>query len=403
MTNGATKEVKKCRLCGSSEIKTVFDFGQSPLANAFKSREDLDKDEFTAPLAYFKCSDCHSVQLKYEVNSSILFKEYLYESPPNLIPHFNELAKTTGNVLGLKRDDLVIDIGSNNGLLLKEYQKNGCRVYGIEPAKNIAEKARNNGIPTFNEFFNDNFAQYLEAENIFPTLITCTNCFAHLSDLNDFVKGVKRIIGNGYFVFENAYLFNTLKNLDFGQAYFEHFYMHSIWPLEQLFERHGLELFKVEYNNVQMGSIRGYVRSIDNKTVPLDGSVRLGRAAEMLTGMLDIHTYHKFMGEIDLKKQGLIAKLIEIKRNNKTISVYGWPAKMTLLNKLFDLESFIDYVIEESSLKTGKYCPGTKLKIENLDFFKSNPTDYCLIGAYNFAEDIKRKNEWYLGEWVLPL
>lgn len=398
------KTVDNCRLCGSTKIKTVFDFGLSPLANRFKSQDTLDQEELKFPLRYFKCSECHSVQLKDEVESGVLFKEYLYESPPNLIPHFKELAQTTYRCLNLEPESLVLDIGSNNGLLLQEFKALGCKVQGIEPAKKIAQKASDAGVPTINNFFTKEFGQQLAVGGFHPKLITCTNCFAHLSDLNGFVEGLRALLtDSSYFVFENAYLSKTIKNQDFGQAYFEHFFMHSIIPLEQLFKRHDLELFRIEYNNVQMGSIRGYVRRQTNQSIPLDGSVQLGVLGEKLQKLTEVEVYESFMNNIDKAKESLISKLKAAVSEGKTISIYGWPAKMTLINAYFGLEEYFTYVIEESAVKTGLFCPGTRLEIKNLDYFKANPTDICLIGAYNFSEDIKRKTQWYEGEWLLPI
>lgn len=396
------KNVDKCRLCDSTDISNVWDFGRSPLPNNFRLLKEESEQEY--PLAYFKCNDCHSIQLKHEIDSNILFKDYNYESPPNLIPHFNEMSKTTSEYLGLKPHDLVLDIGSNNGILLKEYQKLGFQVYGIEPAAKIAEKARKNGVPTLSDYFNIKLAEYLNAELISPKLITCTNCFAHVPDLNNFIEGIKIVLANdGYFVFENAYLLNTIKNLDFGQAYFEHIFMHSITPLKKFFEKHGLELFKIEYNNVQMGSIRGYVRQNSNNKLDKNDSVWKAEYAERLIGLQNLYIYEEFIKEINSIKDALLQELDISKTQDKTISVYGWPAKMTLLNKYFGLEKYINYVIEESPIKVGKYCPGTKLEIKSLDYFKQNPTDYCIVGAYNFFNDITKKNEWYKGQWINPL
>lgn len=394
-----------CRLCGNNNIPIIWDFGKSPLANAFKNKEDLNKKESEFPLRYFKCSNCHSVQLKDEVSSDILFKEYLYESPPNLIPHFSEMSKTTHAFLQLKDECQVLDIGSNTGLLLKEYAKLNCKISGIEPAKNIAEKARQNGVPTFNEFFNKGFAQYLRAEIFYPDLITCTNCFAHIPNLNEFVESMSMIMYNrSYFVFENAYLLNTIKNKDFGQAYFEHFFMHSLYPLKLLFEKYNLELFHVEYNTVQMGSVRGYVRKKVNRKITLENdSVLEGIEKEKLFGLYDDSIYQNFIKEIDSIKTSLVNKLVDLRNKNQTVSVYGWPAKMTLLNKYFDIEKYIDYIVEESNVKVGKFAPGTKLEIKSVDHFKNSPTDCCLLGAYNFEKDIKNKHDWYKGTWINPL
>jgi SAM-dependent methyltransferase len=398
------KTIDKCRLCNSPEIDLVWDFGISPLANGFKTKENLNKPELEFPLRYFKCSNCHSVQLKDEVDSDILFKEYLYESPPNLIPHFQELAKTTLDYLQLPPGSKVVDIGSNNGLLLQEYKDLGCKVVGFEPCDRIAQKARDKGIGTFSKFFNCGSAEEFSLQYKSPDLITSTNCFAHVSDLNEFVEALTILMDeDSYFVFENAYLFNTLENKDFGQAYFEHFYMHSICPLEKLFAKHGLELFHVSYNNVQMGSIRGFVRKVGNIKHRDKSAVRLAKWNELHCGLLELDIYNNFIQDIKDKKNILISKLGIVKKQGKSISVYAWPAKMTLLNKYFGLEKYIDYVVEESNVKTGKFCPGTKLEIKNLEYFKQNPTDICLIGAYNFEKDIKNKNSWYQGQWINPL
>jgi len=320
------------------------------------------------------------------------------------VPHSKEMVKTTIDYLGLPSGCKVIDIGSNNGLLLEEYKNAGCRVIGFEPCDRIAQKARDRGIDTFSQFFNCATSEQFTLQYSSPELITCTNCFAHVSDLNDFVEALTIIMGKDtYFVFENAYLVNTLLNKDFGQAYFEHFYLHSLSPLEKLFKKHGLELFNVTFNNIQMGSFRGFVRRINNQSIVNNGSVQINIENEISNGLQNVSTYTKFINDINEAKIVLINELEYIKNQNKSISVYAWPAKMTLLNKYLGLEKYFDYIIEESSVKVGKFAPGTELELLSLEHFKNNPTDYCFIGAYNFADDIKRKNEWYKGVWIQPI
>lgn len=398
------KEITSCRLCGCLDIPVIWDWGNNVLANAFKNKEDLDKIEFEAPLVYFKCSSCHSVQLKYEIDSNILFSNYLYESPPNLIPHFNELAKTTFDYLGLKEGDKVIDIGSNNGLLLQEYKNLGCKVVGFEPCDRIAQKARDRGVGTFSEFFSPLAAENFALNYKSPILCTATNVFAHSSNLNEFVEAIKIILNiDGYFVFENAYLYNTLINKDLGQSYFEHFYLHSVTPLQKLFDEHGFELFKIEYNNVQMGTIRGYVRFKRNQKIQKDSSVSDAIEKEKTFGLSDLEVYEKFIAEVRLASKRLNIILDLEKKRGKTISVYSWPAKMSLINKYFNLEHYLDYVVEEASAKINKFAPGTKLEVKDVEYFKNRPTDVVIVGAYNFFNDIIKKYPEFTGRWINPL
>lgn len=396
------KEFNSCRLCGCKSTKLVFDWGKSPLANKFKSSPDSDEKEF--PLRYFKCEECHSVQIKDELSSEELFADYLYETPPNLLGHFQEFVSTTSQYLKLKDRGKVLDIGSNNGLLLGQFKSKGYLVCGFEPAEKIAKKAEQAGVPTIADFFNKKTANSFVVRHGPVDLITCTNAFAHLSDLNGFVEALKTVMhSKSYFVFENAYLLDTIKNIDIGQAYFEHFYMHSIYPLKKLFSKHGLELFKVEYNNVQMGSIRCYVRFPENDFLRGDGSIEKAIETERSSGLYKSSAYSKMMKKVGYIKTSLLKHLKKSKNEGKTISVYGWPAKMTLLSKFFGLDKYVSYVIEESAVKVGKYCPGNRLNIRDLQYFKENPTDICILGAYNFEKDIKSKNLDYKGEWINPL
>lgn len=396
------KEFNNCRLCGSSSVKLVFNWGTSPLANKFKNSPDSEENEY--PLRYFKCNECHSVQIKDELPSEELFSNYLYETPPNLTGHFQEFAKTTSEYLKLKERAKILDIGSNNGLLLKQFKANGYLVCGFEPAEKIAAKAEQSGIPTVADFFNKKTANSFSIQYGLVDLVTCTNAFAHLSDLNGFIDALKTVThSKSYFVFENAYLLDTIKNLDIGQAYFEHFYMHSIYPLRKLFSKHGLELFRVEYNSVQMGSIRCYVRFPENDLLKPDGSVDRAIEVEKSFGLYKASAYNKMMKKVGYIKSSLIKYLKKAKDDGKTISVYAWPAKMTLLSKFFGLDKYISYVIEESNVKVGKFCPGNRLQIRDLQYFRENPTDICILGAYNFEKDIKAKNSDYKGEWVNPL
>lgn len=392
------KKINNCRLC-HGDIDILYNWGLSPIANNFKSKEDLDKPEYEAPLEIFKCQRCHSVQLRYELDSKTLYDNYLYESPPNLIPHFNELVNTTSEFFNLKKDDLIVDIGSNNGILLQEYKKLGFRVLGVEPCSSIAQKAINNGVPTKIDYFNISLVNKIIIEHGYPKCITATNSFAHLSDLDSFVAALEVLMPrDGYFVFENCYLLNTLINKDLGQYYFDHYFYHSIYPLKLLFSKYNLELFHLSYNNIQMGSLRGYVRKAEN-FLPMGNftSVEDGIRKEEIFGLYSLDTYQNFVREITFIKNRLIKKLDAL---GTKVALYGVPAKAIIIIRYFGLEKYISYGVEESSLKIGKFIPGTKIEIISREKWLENNPKHTMIGAYNFASDIIGKNKDYKGEWI---
>lgn len=394
------KTVSACRLCDSTDISEILNFGNVALANNYRDSADTT-GEFTAPLRVFQCS-CGSIQLFDEVNSDVLFGNgYNYASPPNLQKHFEEYAlTTTEKVLDIEKSDLIVGIGGNNGLLEIEYKKLGFEnIVNIEPAQNIAKLSEGNGIETINEFFTPNLAtriykyDYRKAK-----LITCNNCFAHIPDLNEIVEGIKVLLDpRGYFVFENAYWLNTILGFDAFQVYSEHIYYHSIKPLVKFFIKHGLELFDVSLNGIQLGSFRCFVgwpgaheiSSSVNNLIKLETDFGLYRAS----------TYQKFNRDVEYEKVKFLSRIDA--RNHKKIALYGVPAKIVLLIKLWGLENYIDYAIDSSPIKHKKYIPGTKIKIHPVEFWEKDEPSATIVGAYNFFEDVAKKHPNYKN-WIVP-
>lgn len=396
------KTTNSCRLCDSTDIIEILNFSNVPLANNLRDSAD-STGEFRAPLRVFQCKNCGSHQLFDEVAPDILFKNYNYSSPPNLQKHFAEYADTTTRVLPIKKNDLIVGIGGNNGLLEVEYKKLGFdNIINIEPAGNIAKISEGNGIETINEFFTPNLAERIyKYDYVKAKLITCNNCFAHIPDLNEIVEGIKILLDpQGYFVFENAYWLNTILNLDVGQVYAEHIYYHSIKPLKQFFNKHGLTIAEVELNNVQMGSFRIYVTWTKNCGYQSSSVNNLIKLEEDF-GLYKEETYSNLL---NVKLHESHVNLLEQLSSNRPgkIALYGVPAKIVLLIQYFGLEKYIDYAVEESSLKVGKFVPGTKIEIKSREFWVNDDPATTIIGAYNFANDIKKKNYDYYGKWIIP-
>lgn len=393
------KRVDNCRLCGGEFKKNLVDFGDIPLANNLRSADELDKKEFKAPLSAATCPDCGSHQLRYEVDPDILFKNYNYASPPNLAPHFAEYAATVKKMFGLKKNDCVVGIGGNNGLLEFEFIKLGLsNVFNFEPAENIAAISRVNVPNTINDYFTPASVKKYLRKWPKAKIITSNNCFAHIPDLDNIVKGIKLLLDeNGVFIFENAYLLNTLLNKDFGQYYSEHVYYHSVKPLVQFFKKHGLRIFDIQLNNVQMGSMRVFV-TWEASAKPTTAAVTNLLKLEEDFGLYTDEIFTEFLSKVEMQKKMLVN---ELKKYRKVI-LYGVPAKIVLLINYFDIEKYISYAVDDSPLKTGKYIPGTRILIKDSASWKKDKPSATMIGAYNFSDDIIRKNIDYPGKWIIP-
>jgi hypothetical protein len=398
--NKYLKKVNNCRLCGTLfKTTNLVDFGNIPLANNLRLKSELNKKEFKAPLAATSCPNCGSHQLRYEVSPDVLFKNYNYASPPNLIPHFAEYASTVSNMFRLKENDSIIGIGGNNGLLEYEFIKLGFKnVFNFEPAENIAAISRIQVPHTINSYFNPAAAKKYLRRYEKAKIITSNNCFAHIPDLDNIVNGIKLLLHeNGVFIFENAYLLNTLLNKDFGQYYSEHIYYHSVKPLILFFKKHQLRIFDIQLNNVQMGSMRVFV-TWDTSTIKTASSVHNLLKLENDFKLYEDITYSNFLLQVAQEKKHLINEL----KKWKKVVLYGVPAKIVLLINYFGIEKYISYAVDDSPLKTGKYIPGTKIEIKDPAYWKRKKPAATMIGAYNFSDDIIKKNSDYPGKWIIP-
>jgi len=402
--NWTYKRVDRCRLCGSSEIKTVMNFGETALANSYLSSEDLLKYELTVPLECFICR-CGSFQLGHTVNPEILFSNYLYESSTSASfrSHFEEYAKDIESFLSDK-DDYVIDVGSNDGILLKPLKKLGYKILGIEPAKNLADKCNKEKIPTINKFLDsESVSGALKFMGKKAKAISCNNCFAHIDDLHSVVDNVKALLeDDGVFIFEVTYLLRNIINNYFDMQYHEHIFTHSVKPLKNFFELKEMNLFRVKEVGTHGGSIRCYVKKNCARQKTESSVQDLINAEENL----EIYNYNAFRvwnSRIAEFKEKLNNKIIYHLNKREEIWAYGCPAKLTTLFKVMGLNgNVIKAVVDDSPLKQGKFTPDTRIPIVSKEDFKKTNPKVCLISAWNFAPQIKESNKWYKGTWIHP-
>jgi len=402
-------EITACRFCGSASLVDVWSFGKTPLANSYLCAEHLEQPELRAPLVVCRCLDCNLVQLRHTVSPEILFPDYLYVSStsPSFIKHFDAYAERLVERFGLSSGDLAVDIGSNDGILLKPLAARGVRVQGVEPAARIAQLARDNGIETISDFFTAQVAEQIAASAGQARVITANNVFAHIADLEEVVSGIKRLLtSDGVFVFEAQYLKDLLEKNLFDIVYHEHLFYYHVAPLKRFFAERGMGLFDVERLPVHGGSIRVFVQLAGGPHV---AGAELGAliAAESAAGLNSNRPYEEFFQRVEHNKQETRRMLAELKAAGKRIVGYGAPAKATTLLHFYGIgKETLDYIVDDDKkFKQGRFMPGSHIPIVPPERLAEDRPDYCLILAWNFAEPIVKNNAEFTnngGRFMIP-
>jgi dTDP-4-dehydrorhamnose 3,5-epimerase-like enzyme len=397
-----------CRICGSNKLHKFLSLGPTPLANSFLKKDQINKPESYYPLDVYFCSNCFLVQLLDVVTPEVLFKEYPYltgASKP-MQPHFSELAEVVMQNFKLGKNSLVVDIGSNDGTLLQYFSKLNLRVLGIEPAHNIAKIAEDGGVETVNDFFSEACAIRISKKYGPADVILATNVFAHVDDLDKFLRGVRHLMSdNGTFIIEVPYLLNLLKKLEFDTIYHEHLSYFAVSPLVHLFRRFGMEVVDVKQVPVHGGSIRVFVQKSLNKKQSQNVTRLI--LMEKKVGLESLKTYLDFANEVFLLKEKLVELLKKLKEGGNKIIGYGAPAKgNTLLNYCKIGTNILDYIVDTTPSKQWCYTPGMHIPIFPDKKFHEEPPDYAFLLAWNYADEIIEKEREYIqrgGKFILPI
>jgi SAM-dependent methyltransferase len=399
----------ECRICSSNNLELILDLGEQPPSNAFIKKEDLKKCEDKFPLRLYLCKECYLLQLLDIVDKEILFREYLYltsASKPS-VNHFKKYAYDVyEEFLKQNKNPLVIEIGSNDGTLLKEFKKLGCSVLGIEPAKNIAKIANDAGITTENTFLNYDIVKKKSLEKK-AAIIVGNNVFGHIDDLKEFMKCVKMLSKEkGVFIFEVPYLLNLIQKLEFDTVYHEHLSYFSLIPLMRLMDEFNLEIFDVKKQKVHGGTIRVFVSEKNNfkKTINFEKMIKF----EKEFGINEIQTYQKFSENVKELKNKLQNELLKFKKEGKIIFGYGAPAKGNVLLNYCNIGTeFLDYIIDTTPLKQGLYTPGMHIPVKSDKENIEKPSkQIALLLAWNYEEEIINKEELFLkngGKFLIPI
>lgn len=398
----------KCRSCHSTEGSLVLDLGVQPLANNLLRPEDLSKPEPKFPLRLAVCRSCWLLQILDLVPPVDLFSEYLYFSSFSdvMLRHAREAATRYIQEFGLSRESLVIEVASNDGYLLKNFQQAGVPCLGIEPAQNIAKVAREKGIETLVEFFGRSLAAQLSQSGRQADLILGNNVFAHAPDTNDFVAGLGAALKpSGRIILEFPYAAEFIEKTEFDTIYHEHVFYFSLSALEPLFRRHGLEIYHVERIPIHGGSLRLFAGRTGAH--PFQDSVVALRKEEQQKGFCGMSYYQGFADRVLGLKKALTELVQQLRAQGKTVAAYGASAKGSTLLNFFGLtKEHLAFVADRSTYKQGRLTPGTHIPIVPPEELVRRKPDYTLLLTWNFADEILAQQKPYRdqgGKFIIPI
>lgn len=400
-----------CALCaaGSHALKVVMSLPATPPANEFVKLAQVGKPQDLIPLTLLLCERCGHVQLAEIVNPDRLFGAYVYVSgtSPVFVEHFKRYAATCVERFGLGDRSLVVDVGSNDGTLLKQFKPHVGNVLGIDPARDIAAKAQAEGIPTLPAFFTPEQARMLRDCGDGASLICANNVFAHAADLRDFTRAVEILLApEGVFVFEVSYLGDVVERLLFDTIYSEHTSFHALAPLVRFFREFGLRLFDAERVDTHGGSLRCYVARRGSAHAQA-ARVAFMLGQESAQRLEHPSTFANFKQRIDARGEQLRARIASLRADGKRVAGFGAPAKLTTLMYTFGLtREDIDFVIDDSPLKQGLYTPGLHIPVLPSSALYERKPDACVIFAWNFADAIIAKHLAYIDggkTFIVPL
>jgi SAM-dependent methyltransferase len=398
----------RCRSCGAAGARLILDLGVQPLANNLLREEDLARPEPRFPLRLVVCPACWLLQIADDVPPVQLFSEYLYFSSfsDTMLRHAQAAAERYCREFQLGPQNLVIEIASNDGYLLKNFVAAGVPCLGIEPAANIARVAVEKGIPTLVEFFGLALARRLAQEGRQADVILGNNVFAHAPDTNDFVAGLKHLLKpGGRVILEFPYGVEFLQNTEFDTIYHEHVYYFTLTALQPLFARHGLEMVDVERLPIHGGSLRLFVAHAGSLRPAPSVAARLEEEARL--GMTTLAPYEAFAARVRRLKEELTALLARLKAEGRTVAAYGASAKGSTLLNYFGLgREHLDFIADRSTYKQGRLSPGLHLPILPPEELLRRRPDYTLLLTWNFAEEILQQQAAYRaagGKFIIPI
>jgi hypothetical protein len=399
----------RCRVCRSTDLLPFLELGPTPLANSFLEDESDFAGEKAFPLDVYFCENCSLVQILDVIDPEVLFRDYIYVTGTSdtMAIHNRNYARSVVDLMDLGERDLVVEIASNDGSLLKHFQGYGVRVLGVEPAVNIARLAEKSGVPTANLFFNSDTASKIRQEYGPARAVIGNNVLAHVDEVQDFLIGIKHLLApDGRVVVEVPYLKQLLDHLEYDTIYHEHLSYFTVTSLIRLFDEVGLSILNVEPVPVHGGSLRVYAGLPDFFASHEEAVIDQAKA-ERHAGLQNPERYHQFASDVESNRRNLVGLLEQLRSKGKSLAGYGAPAKgNTLLNYCRITTELIPYTVDKNPFKVGKLTPGMHIPVFPVETLIQRQPDYVLILAWNFADEIIRQQDTYRqrgGQFILPL
>jgi 2-polyprenyl-3-methyl-5-hydroxy-6-metoxy-1,4-benzoquinol methylase len=394
--------IDQCPVTGDKEQIRYFDLGDIPLVNNLcNTREEaLKAEKFPLNINYYPSSGESS--LSVAVDGELLFSHYLFKSEVNkpYYKHCQEMFKYAQKYVNIKDGAKIIDIGGNDGTLLdafKSISNKKLDLLNIDPSKNLSLLCKEKNIPTLTEFFSYEIAQQVDKK---ADIITSTNVFQHLLDINSFAKGIKHLLNdNGIWVLEFPYWINGMETNQFDQIYHEHMFYHSVTPMKMMMEKHGMKVINITQQNIHGGTLRLIITQFISKHVPDDTVETYIRNEKTYDLNYHIKWGEKVQQHINDSKDFIQ----QLKSEGKTIYGFGAAAKGCIyLNAMNLTYKDIDYIIDDTDIKQEKYIPGTGIQVKSRDILKEKQPDYILILAHNFSDYIRESLSLeYQGKFII--
>ena len=391
---------EKCRFCQSSDMELVLPLTPSPLCDQYLTERKFQE---VFPLDLYLCRECGLSQIKCVVDPEYIYRDYIYvtTSSSGLVKHFEKYAEDVVARLCNNKISAVLDIGSNDGSLLKCFKSKGLSILGVEPAREIAAIANRSGVNTIADYFNEEVASQIKGKYGLSDVVTINNLFANIDDVDEFVESIKYVLSeNGFIVIESAYLGNMIENTMFDFIYHEHLSCISIIPLEKFFQKHDMKLIDLQPVSTKGGSMRYYfTRNASN--IKKTESVDSYRNIEIKSELNSMETFDGLNKRIVERRNELLSYLL--KNSSKNIVGYGASATSTTFIYHFGIGAYLKALVDNNPGKIGTYSPGLQLEVFDSDYIYDNNIDIVLLVAWRYSDLIMRKHKKFNGEFVVPL